>query len=326
LDLLRVDRCTGDVKTLIALAVAVALTGLAGTARAAGGPLFNDSGGLRGILAPSGYRYVTTDGRNGTSLMRIAPDLHVAAYRTLPGRYTIPAVAMDRTTSGLSADGKTLILVQPRFRFGRQHTRFLILSLPGMHVRAAVTLPGDFTFDAMTPDASVLYFIHYLSKRDPTRYEVRAFDTKGPNLVPGAIVDRSEPDEEMRGYPVSRVTSADGRYAYTLYDGGGNTPFVHVLDTIGGRAHCVDLDELAGRQDLYSFRLRREPSGDVTVLLHGSPVLLVHKASFAVSKPNALSTDGRRRLWAPIGAGAAAILTIAAISLVLVRRRRPATT
>jgi hypothetical protein len=152
---------------------------------------------------------------------------------------------MDRTTAGLSADGKTLVLVQPRFRWGRKHTKFLIVSLPGMHVRAAVTLRGDFTFDAMSPDASRLYFIQYLSENDPTRYQVRAFDTATARLVRGAIVDRSEPDEVMRGYPVSRVTSADGRYAYTLYDGGGDTPFVHVLDTVAGEAHCVDLESSA---------------------------------------------------------------------------------
>jgi hypothetical protein len=313
-------------KGLAVPAVVIALL-VPGAARADGGPVFSDFGGLQGIQAPSGYRYVTIDGKNGIFLLRIAPDQHVAAYRPLPARYTIPAVAMDRTTSGLSADGKTLILVQPRFRFGRHHTRFLILSLPGMHVRAAVSLPGDFTFDAMTPDASVLYFIQYLSKRDPTRYEVRAFDTEGLKLVPGAIVDRSEPDEEMRGYPVSRVTSADGRYAYTLYDGGGNTPFVHVLDTIGGKAHCVDLDELGGNQAIYSFRLRREPGGNVAVVLGGSPFLVVDKASFRVTEPGSatpVSDDGAP--WKPLAALAAVLLlALVAISILALRRRRPAT-
>ena len=298
---------------------------LGGTAHAAGGPLFNDSGGLRGILAPTGYRYVTIDERNTVLLVRIAPDLHVAAERPLPGRYTIPAVAMDRTTSGLSADGKTLVLVQPRFRFGRSHTRFLIVSLPGMHVRQAVTLRGDFTFDAMAPDASVLYFIQYQSKRDPTRYQVRAFDTEGGTLVRGAIVDKSEPGEEMRGYPISRVTSADGRLAYTLYDGGGHTPFVHVLDTIAGKAHCVDLDELAGSDDIYFYRLRRLPGGDVAVILRGSPALLIDKMRFTVSKSGARSSPNEGTQWAPIGAGIAALLAFAAVSFVLVRRRRPAT-
>jgi hypothetical protein len=313
-------------KTVALLAAVSCFAALTGTARAAGGPLFNDFGGLQGIQAPSGYRYVMIDGKEGVFLLRIAPDQHVAAYRPLPGPYTIPAVAMDRTTSGLSADGKTLILIQPRFPYGRHHTRFLILSLPGMHVRAAVTLPGDFTFDAMAPDASVLYFIHYLSERDPTRYEVRAFDTEGLKLVPGAIVDRTEPDEEMRGYPVSRVTSADGRYAYTLYDGGGDTPFVHVLDTVAGEAHCVDLDGLGGNNAIHLFRLRRQPGGDVAVALNGTPWLVVERVSFRVSSPDEeASHDAKSLAWAPIALGVVAILALIAVSVVLVRRRRPAT-
>lgn len=311
-------------KAFVAAAAVIALCFPA--AAHADGPMYNDGGGSRGILAPTGYRYVTIGEKDLSLLVRIAPDLHVAAERPLPGDYTIPAVAMDRTTAGLSADGRTLVLIEPRSRWGRKHTRFLLMSLPGMHVRAAVRLRGDFTFDAMSPDATRLYFIHYLSKNDPTRYEVRAFDTASGRLVPNAIVDRSEPDEDMRGLPLSRVLSADGRYAYTLYDGGGETPFVHVLDTIAGEAHCVDLDELAGSRDLYGFLLRREPDGDVAVVLRGKPQLVVERTSFRVMQP-AKSTPAERNgvSWAPIGAGAAALLALGAVSFLLARRRRPAT-
>jgi hypothetical protein len=312
----------------VALAITAFVALLApGAVWADGGPVFNDSGGLRGVLAPSGYRYVTVDDGNIVLLQRIAPDLHVAAYRRLPGRYTISAVAMDRTTAGLSADGRTLVLVQPRFWWGRKHTKFLLMSLPGMHVQSAVTLHGDFTFDAMSPDSSRLYFIQYLSKNDPTRYQVRAFDTATARLIPGAIVDRTEPDEEMRGYPVSRVTSADGRYAYTLYDGGGGTPFVHVLDTVEGQARCVDLDALGGNNAIHSFRLRRAPDGDVAVALNGTPWLVVERTSFRVVEPAAepsASNGGGGISWAPLGAGAVGLLAFVAISLLLIRRRRPA--
>jgi hypothetical protein len=312
-------------KAFAAAAAVVALC-LPGAARA-DGPFFNDSGGLRGIVAPSGYRYVTIGERNVDLLLRIAPDLHVAAERPLPGNYTIPAVAMDGTTAGLSANGKTLVLVQPRARWGREHTKFLLMSLPGVHVQAAVALRGDFTFDAMSPDASRLYFIQYLSKDDPTRYRVRAFDTSTGRLVRGAIVDRTEPDENMRGYPVSRVTSGDGRYAYTLYGvlDGENTPFVHVLDTIAGEAHCVDLDELGGNNAIQSFRLRGESDGDVAVTLDGTPWLVVERASFRVTEPAKATGPERTGFdWTPIAAGAAGLLSLVAISLVLARRRGPA--
>ena len=45
----------------------------------------------------------------------------------------------------------------------------------------------------------------------------------------------------MDGYPLTRVTSADGRWVYTLYQNGGvgGYPFVHALDTVRGVAHCI---------------------------------------------------------------------------------------
>ena len=312
-------------KAVIAIAVVVALL-LPGLARSDGGPVFNDDGGFRGIATTTGFRYTALVERHRTTLLRIAPDQHIARVLFLPGRFTIPDVAIDGTTSGLSADGKTLVLIEPRWRAGRARTRFMLMSVPGMHGRGIVELPGDFTFDAMSPDASRLYFIEYLSKNDPTRYRVRAFDTAASRLLPGAIVDSSEPDEEMRGYPVSRVMSAEGRYAYTLYDGGGRTPFVHVLDTVGGGARCVDLDELGGNNAIYSFRLHREPGGDVAVALHGKPWLVLDRASFRVrSADKTTPTDTAGSAWARVGLGAGGILALIGVSLVLFRRRRPAT-
>jgi hypothetical protein len=312
-----------------AFLAAAALVGLltAGTAHADGGPVFNDDGGFRGIETPTGYRYAALVERHRTTLLRIAPDQHVARVLFLQGRFTIPSVAMDGTTSGLSADGKTLVLVEPRWFAGRSHTRLMLMSVPGMHGHGIITLSGDFTYDAMSPDASRLYFIHYLVKNDPTRYEVRAFDTSSGKLVPGAIVDRSEPDEDMRGWPISRVTSAGGRFAYTLYDGGGDTPFVHVLDTVEGKAHCVDLDELAGNQAIYAFRLRRQPDGDIAVTRSATPWLIVDRTTFQVTEPETAARHDEKSgvSWTPIGAGVAVLLALGAISFVLGRRRRPAT-
>ena len=59
----------------------------------------------------------------------------------------------------------------------------------------------------------------------------------GPKGLPTPIVDKSEPDERMAGLPITRQTTADGRWAYTLYDGAGKEPFVHALDTVNGEAH-----------------------------------------------------------------------------------------
>lgn len=306
----------------------VSAAALVGTARADGGPSAAESAGLAGIVTPTGFRYVVIDSPETSVLVRIAPAGRVVAMKHLPGRFAIPAVAYDGTPTGLSADGKTLVLVQPRSTFPRKRTRFLVLSTPGMFVRQDVVLEGDFTADAISPDGSMLYFVQYLSRKDPGRYAVRAYDREGGRLVPEPVVDRSEPDEEMRGSPISRVTSGDGRWAYTLYDGGGGTPFVHALDTVAVEAHCIDLAELAGRDDLVRLRLRLRGGGSVAVVNDKRPLLMLDRATFQVSKPETGSvshSDGSTP-WAPIGAGAGALIAAGALSLTLLRRRRPAAT
>jgi hypothetical protein len=86
-----------------------------------------------------------------------------------------------------------------------------------------VTLKGDFSFDAISPNGDWLYLIHYTSPQDPTRYLVQAYDLRRWRLASAPIVDPTAPHERMRGNPLTRAMSADGRWAYTLYDGGGHT-------------------------------------------------------------------------------------------------------
>jgi hypothetical protein len=85
---------------------------------------------------------------------------------------------------------------------------------------------------------------------------------------------------------MARALSYDARWAYTLYDGNGTHPFVHALDTERGRAKCIDLDQLAGRDDLIDMRLTI--AGDGTVLVRDSssrPILAVDPRTFAVRTP-----------------------------------------
>jgi hypothetical protein len=133
----------------------------------------------------------------------------------------------------------------------------------------------------------------------------------------------------MRGYPLTRAASPDGRWAYTLYDGAGAHPFIHALDTANGTAACIDLDELAGSPDLGAMRLA---VGGETVTLQTSdgPVLVVDRTSFAVRKPDGAarrapaparaSEGGSDVPWTAVGAGAAAIALIAAAALAGLRR------
>ena len=68
--------------------------------------------------------------------------------------------------------------------------------------------------------------IQHASQADLVRYVVRAYDLAKRRLLPQAIVDKREPDETMRGYPVARATSPGGGWVYTLYTKGpgGSSP------------------------------------------------------------------------------------------------------
>src|SRR6185295_15945497 len=60
-------------------------------------------------------------------------------------------------------------------------------------------------------------------------------------------------------------------------------PFIHALDTERGVAKCIDLDDLAGRSDLFDMRLKT--AGDGTLMIRdatGEPRFAVDPRTFAV--------------------------------------------
>ena len=125
-----------------------------------------------------------------------------------------------------------------------------------LKVRRHIALRGDFSFDAISPDGRTMYLIEY-SSRDVLNYAVRTYDLRAGRLVHAPVVDPEEPDEAMKGIPVTRIADEDGRWAYTLYDNGRHS-FVHALDTSRRTAVCIDLDvrrAWGARLELHGERL-----------------------------------------------------------------------
>src|SRR4051794_11178987 len=242
-------------KAALATAVLIALPTPA--ASADGLPVGGVDAGPTGVAVPaSTARYVTLDVPHGTLVAAVDRATgKVRRSRFLSAKLTVPAVAQDGSPSGLSADVDTLVLLRPRTSFPQRRTMLVVFRTQTLQIRRAIRLRGDYSFDAISPDGRSLFLIHYQSRRDPTRYEVRRYDIAAGRLAGAPIVDPHERGEQMRGLALSRATSADGRWAYTLYDGGGGEPFVHALDTGKGRARCIDMPMLAGRQDLWTLRL-----------------------------------------------------------------------
>lgn len=126
---------------------------------------------------------------------------------------------------------------------------------------------------------------------------MRAYDTVPGELRPEPTVDRHQAPGVMRGFPLTRATSPDGIWEYTLYDGGGETPFVHALNTADATSVCIDLPQLEESPDLWHTRL--EPSeGDGTITAvsgrRSKPRAMIETGSWLVSDPRAAaaSADG----------------------------------
>jgi hypothetical protein len=224
-----------------------------------------------GIAAPGPMspRYVTLPAGPDTVVAAVSQvGGQVRRSRVLDGRFTVPAVAYDGSPGGLAADGRTLVLINPRTGFPRRVTTLAVLDARRLRTRDVIRLRGDFSFDAVSPDGRLLYLVQYLSKRDPTRYLVRLYDLDAGRLLPEPIIDPREVGDVMRGMPITRAASPDGRWAYTLYDGAEEHPFIHALDTVGRTARCIDLHGLMGFGLLSELRLEPSPDGDTLSVVH----------------------------------------------------------
>jgi len=222
-------------------------------AGAAGGPVPAIQGGPGVSVRSSAASYVAVAVGRRTLVEQVLRPGAIARTRMLDGAYGVPGVGYDGSTTGLSADGRTLVLAEVLASFPVHRTRLVVLDARRLRVERRMALPGFFGVDAIAPDGRTLYLIRYL-RQDGTRYEVRAYDLTRNRLVPTPIVDVREPDEKMQGLPLTRATSADGRFAYTLYQRPEGEPFIHALDTARGTAACIDLPALEGA-DLAEARL-----------------------------------------------------------------------
>jgi hypothetical protein len=310
------------------LAAAALAAAAPAAATAAGFPAAGIDTTRTGASAPGDpYRYTAIVHRRSTLVTKV---LHrggaTVLHRELRGASVVEAAALDGSTTGLSADGSRLVLIGPRRRARQSVTRFVIVDTATLRPLRRVTLRGDFTLDAVSPDGARLYLVRYPNAlTNPLDYAVRVYDVARRRLLPRPLVDPRNPGEKMTGMPFTRVMSPDGRWAYTLY-AGGDEEFVHALDTRRSRAFCVDLPGLSS-----------DAAGTLRLAVHGGTLDLITEvgavlrridvATLHVSAPKsptpapAAAVDtappADRFPW-PL---AAVVAAIAACSLLVLRRR-----
>lgn len=279
-----------------------------------------------GVLAPGGkIRYAALT--NGRSTTVNASHLNgvVIQWRDIRGRWQIPGVAFDGTAGGLSGDGRTLVLMRLQTAPIPTRSVFQVMRTSDLAPVQRVVLNGNFAYDALSPDGSRLYLIEHVSSSNLSRYIVRAYALDERRLLPGRIADRTQRGWVMAGYPVTRATSADGRWAYTLYARPGGYPFVHALDTARGVAHCIGIPWRGNQNPLWRLRLSLRDGGR-TLSLHwssGREYLAIAQGSWRISHPAAASRPrpGPAFPWWILGAAGAGALLLFALSRAGLARR-----
>jgi hypothetical protein len=203
----------------------------------------------------------------------------------LRGFYGIPIVAWDNSTGGVSGDGRTLVLGSYGPPPGSPGvTRFVVLDAKTLRKLRTLALPGSWAYDAISPDGSTMFLIEYLAAGQNPHYRVRSLDVETGRVDRDPVVDRREDEVLMRGEPVTRVSSPDGRWAYTLYARPKQGPFVHALDTAQRRAYCIDLPLRLKQLEQMQLRLRFADSGrQLVVRRAGTREAVVDTRNLAVA-------------------------------------------
>jgi hypothetical protein len=213
--------------------------------------------GLQLILASSGERIlglpvgvpahdwshlVSTDTTGTSTTIR---DLRLpeseSSSQTIDGTWRLPTIGLDPTPVGLSEDGRTIVLVADGATpaDGKAVSRFAIVDRSRVAAARIVKLAGEFEYDALSPDGSILYVVEHLAGPPDGHYQVRALDTATGNLREGAVADKNEGDEAMAGRPIAQARRPDGM-VFTLYRGAEH-PFIHALSSVDAWALCIDL-------------------------------------------------------------------------------------
>jgi len=241
--------------------------------------------GGQGLTSLDGsLRFVATKAGADTLVSAISTDGGGTLLKqTVHGAYGIPQVTQSGLAAGLYHDGSAFVLQNVGLE---QTSSFVVLGARDLSVLDTIMLPGTFGFDALSPDGSKLYLIQHLTSNDVEHYVVRGYDMATHKLLPGRIADKTQKSWVMQGWAVSRVTSTDGRWAYTLYANPGGYPFIHALDTVRGIAHCIGLPWKATDQtDVYSFTLALKGDALAVKWQDGRTWRLVGRTSWRISKP-----------------------------------------
>jgi hypothetical protein len=178
-------------------------------------------------------------------VVTVQPDLP-ARTRAIDGAWRLPLLGRDALPVGVSADRSTVVLVEDSAGSQDAISRFAV-STHGQATRV-IELVGDYEFDALSPDGTILYVIEHLTGPPVGHYQVRAVDVGTGSLRDEIIADKRNLEAAMGGYPITQLRHEDG-VVFTLYRGTDHT-FIHALNSREAWAICLGLPTIgAGDED-----------------------------------------------------------------------------
>jgi len=269
-----------------ALACLVAL----GIARAsfAVGPSLPALEGTSIGTTPDGVRYTTKLAGTTTRVEQLNAG-RVVRTLTIDGRWGLQLVTLGGTLTGLSPNGRVLVL-SDNVSGGvalRARSRFAVVDTRTMRLARTVVLRGDYSVDALSPNGNLLYLIHHVTQRGGNGYQVQAYNLPARRLLPGVIADKRQAGWVMAGWPVARTETQTGDWVYTLYRQDANYPFVHALDAAHHTAVCVGLpaDWAKNADWISSARLVLDGNRLEVQTSAGQTRFVLDTKTFAVSTP-----------------------------------------
>jgi hypothetical protein len=266
--------------SLVALTLLALLVPVGGAGADKGGPSPGVAFGGEGIAALDGaFRYVARRQTGTTSVAAFDAYGRVVRSGSVKGVVGIPYVAFDGSLGGLAHDGRSLVLASPGTIRGR--SRFVVLSTVDLRPLRTIELRGLWSFDALSPEGGKLYLVEH-SPRGEVTYRVRAYALKRGRLLREAVIDPRLGGRSMTGAPVTRASDARGIWAYTLYQKPGGLPFVHALDTVRGKALCIELPWRGNQGKLFDVRMQVKGATLVLRSVRGSQLATIDRRAFVV--------------------------------------------
>ncbi len=191
-----------------------------------------------GTLLPDRSRYWTVDPGDSTTVRGIDPTtgLDQASF-VLDGRWSVPA-AYGPASSGLSANGKWMVLVAPPHPTGAAMVnRFAVVDLANKRLDRVVTADGDVGFDAVSDDGRNLYLVEHLVPAP--HYAVRVASFNGAGLQAGVLGQIKTADPEVMNGLYHASVAVGGDWFLSLYTNPESGPFIHALNTTQLYAQCI---------------------------------------------------------------------------------------